>query len=436
MLRAYLESRHRRFTSRGALERYQTHKVQNLLKKVLPHSPYTAERFAGLGVSHWQQIAPISKREMMANFDRLNTAQISCDEALKLAKKDEETRQFKTQINGVTVGLSSGTSGQLGLFLVSRVEQEEWAGRILGKALPDSLFCPKQDRVAFFLRANNPLYERTRSPRLAFHFFDLLFSLSQHLETLEQFNPSILIAPPSALRQIAHQIEIKNLRLNPHRVIAIAEPLDAIDEQYFRVIFKQPTIHQIYQATEGFLGVTCAHGTLHLNEDIVIVEREWLDETRFLPIVTDLFRHTQPILRYRLDDVLKIRSEPCPCGSHFTALSEIEGRLDDVLIAPHQQGGGRSIYADFWRRRILMSTQAAIHDYGLRQCSATELELYLKTQFSQDEAKARQDIHRGLHNLLDECGCLPMQVKDIDVWPAGGIRKRKHIERVWNDTQR
>jgi putative adenylate-forming enzyme len=430
ILRAYLASRHRRFTSRAALEQYQERRVQRLFRNVLPQSPYTAERFEGIGANNWRAIAPISKQEMMANFDRLNTANILGSQALDLAKKAEASRQFNAQINGVAIGLSSGTSGQLGIFLVSQAEQEEWVGRVLAKALPDSLFCPKQDRVAFFLRANNPLYERTRSPRLAFHFFDLFIPLVQQLATLQQVNPSILIAPPSVLRQICHHIRLGELSLTPGRVIAVAEPLDSLDEQYFRDVFKQP-IHQIYQATEGFLGVTCAHGTLHLNEDIVIIERDWLDQTRFLPIVTDLFRHTQPIIRYRLDDVLKLRSTPCPCGSIFTALEAVEGRLGDVLIAPLEQGGYRHIYADFWRRRILISAQTVVSDYGLRQRSAAELELYLRTQSTQDEIRARRAVHRGLRALLHEFGCLPMQINDVDSWPIGGLRKRKHIERVW-----
>lgn len=36
------------------------------------------------------------------------------------------------------------------------------------------------------------------------------------------------------------------------------------------------------------------------------IEKEWLDETRFVPIITDLMRTSQPIVRYRLDDVLVI----------------------------------------------------------------------------------------------------------------------------------
>jgi hypothetical protein len=41
--------------------------------------------------------------------------------------------------DALTVGLSSGTSGNRGVFLVSRAERLRWAGILLGRALPGHL---------------------------------------------------------------------------------------------------------------------------------------------------------------------------------------------------------------------------------------------------------------------------------------------------------
>ena len=87
----------------------------------------------------------------------------------------------------------------------------------------------------------------------------------------------------------------------------------------------------IYQATEGFLGASCKHGLLHLNEDVLIIEREPVAGTnRFLPVVTDLRRTTQPMVRVRLDDLLEPLKAPCPCGSPLLAVRGVEGRLGDL----------------------------------------------------------------------------------------------------------
>jgi putative adenylate-forming enzyme len=108
--------------------------------------------------------------------------------------------------------------------------------------------------------------------------------------------------------------------------------LDDLDRQRIERGFTV-AVEQIYQATEGLLGMSCEHGTVHLNEPYLLIEREWLDreQTRFIPIVTDLWRRAQPVVRYRLNDVLQVMKQRCPCGRAATALAAIEGRSDDVL---------------------------------------------------------------------------------------------------------
>ena len=100
-----------------------------------------------------------------------------------------------------------------------------------------------------------------------------------------------------------------------------------------RAAFGVP-IGQVYQCTEGLLAVSCPRGSLHLQEDLVAVELEPAadcEEPRWSPIVTDLWRRTQPtIVRYRLNDLVTLRETPCDCGSAFRVLDRIDGRCDDV----------------------------------------------------------------------------------------------------------
>jgi phenylacetate-coenzyme A ligase PaaK-like adenylate-forming protein len=87
----------------------------------------------------------------------------------------------------------------------------------------------------------------------------------------------------------------------------------------------------IYQATEGFLGSACSRGVLHLNEDSIVFEFDPIvGSDRFRPIVTDLRRTSQPIVRVRLDDIVQFRDAPCPCGSALQAIEPVEGRVADI----------------------------------------------------------------------------------------------------------
>ena len=105
---------------------------------------------------------PVGKAEMMADFDRFNTAGVRLADALAVALAAERSRDFAPLLpGGIAVGLSSGTSGNRGVFLAAPAERDEWAGTMLARVLPGPLWAAH--RVAFFLRASSALYTRLGS---------------------------------------------------------------------------------------------------------------------------------------------------------------------------------------------------------------------------------------------------------------------------------
>jgi phenylacetate-coenzyme A ligase PaaK-like adenylate-forming protein len=109
-----------------------------------------------------------------------------------------------------------------------------------------------------------------------------------------------------------------------------AEPMDEVERGWIAsALGARPD--PISHATEGFLGASCKHGLLHLNEDVLIVEHDPVPgTTRFRPIVTDLRRTSQPMVRVRLDDLLEPIDALCPCGSSRQAVRGVEGRVSDL----------------------------------------------------------------------------------------------------------
>ena len=358
----------RRFKTRASLEHFQNVKMQKHLSWVKQHSPFYREWTGGV----------IDKKIMMENFSRLNTVGIDRDEAFKVAFAAENSRDFSSTLNGVTVGLSSGTSGNRGLFLASDQERAIHAGTILAKILPRSILA--KNRVAFFMRANSNLYTASQSSRIRFEFFDLLKSIEVHFSRLNELSPTLLFAPPSMLIRLAEAQKNRHIQINPLKIFSIAETLDPLDQKNIELSFGQK-VHQIYQCTEGFLGTTCVEGTLHLNEDCVHVEPEWLDEShsKFIPIVTDFTRTSQPIIRYRLNDILTMKKTPCPCGSVMMALEVIEGRSDDVIYFVSAEGKRVSVFPDFIRRVILTASDQ-IEEYQVKQKIDGELNVYIKAK--------------------------------------------------------
>lgn len=391
-LRTRATMRPGRWASRDALEAWQERQVRAHLVRVLPRTAFHRARFPD--VARWREAPPVGKAETMAHFDAANTAGVRLDEALAVALRAERERDFAPLLpGGIAVGLSSGTSGHRGVFLASAAERDAWAGAILARVLPPGGLL-RPHRVAFFLRASSALYARVSSRRIAFAYHDLLDPFERHVARLNAAPPTLLVGPPSVLRMLACEADAGRLRIAPERIVSVAEVLDDVDRGAVEAAFGQ-RLHEVYQATEGFLAATCSHGTLHLNEAHLVVEKQWLDAERFTPVVTDFSRSTQPVLRHALDDVLVLRHAPCSCGSTATALARVEGRRDDAFVLPRQGGGDVTVFADFIRRAILVGAEHA-DAYTARQRRDGSVEVSISVP---DEARA--DAESGVRAELD-----------------------------------
>ncbi|WNS75029.1 adenylate cyclase [Bacillus sp. DTU_2020_1000418_1_SI_GHA_SEK_038] len=416
----------RKFASRQELEAYQKKKIKKHLEFVLASSPFYRQFYKGYEekITHnrWDQLPMIDKSVMMENFDSLNTVGIKKEEALQVAFEAENSRDFSPKIGDISVGLSSGTSGNRGIFLISDQESALWAGTILAKVLPGSILGKHQ--IAFFLRANNNLYTSTENGRIAFHFFDLLDDFAEHIRKLKAVQPTIVIGPPSILRKVADWQANGDIGIHPRKIVSVAEVLEDIDKTYIEGVFQQ-TLHQVYQCTEGFLAATCSHGTLHMNEDLVVIEKEYLDDGVFVPIITDFSRTTQPIIRYRLNDILVERVSPCPCGSHYLALERIDGRCDDIFYGKQADSGELSpLFPDFIRRAIMFSSEDIL-EYKVIQKNWEELEV--KVKFRGNEKRVQEKIERELTKLWAGKGLL---IPIVHFTPYDILPSEKKLKRI------
>ena len=268
----------------------------------------------------------VDAHALREDFDAWNSLGVTHDAAERAAQFAEVGGEGEVA-SGVSAGFSTGSTGERGVFLTSRGERAQYIGHILARLLPaDALF--RRRKIALCLRADNRLYRDVADAGpIEFRFFGLDITP----EGLRDFAPDILIAPSGVLANLARRIRSGAGPLAPlERVFYGAEPMDEVERGWIASAL-QARPDPIYQATEGFLGATCKHGLLHLNEDVLIVEREAVPgTTRFRPIVTDLRRTTQPMVRVRLDDLLEPIDALCPCGSSRQPVRGVEGRTVDL----------------------------------------------------------------------------------------------------------
>lgn len=379
------------FRSRKELELFQQKKLQNFAQKVLIKSPFY-QHFCHSSSIQWSHFPLMSKQAFMENFDSINTCGITLNVAMPFALEAEKTRSFNNEINGITVGLSTGTSGNRGLFLVSENERALWVALVMSRVIKPHLF--KKQKIAFFLRANSNLYASVSSSIFEFKYFDIFQPINDLLQELNLFQPHIVAAQPSILMDIAMAQRENSIQIQPIQIISFAEVLHQSDKTFIQHQLKA-NITEVYQCTEGFLGVTCAQGIMHLNEDFIYFDKEWIDEDKFYPIITDFSRTSQPIVRYKLNDVLQIKKEECLCGSKLLGLEKIMGRDDDVLVI-----SGKRIYPDLIVRRIALHCNE-FQNYMIIQVQAEQLEIYIECE-KKDFESIRNAFQEAILSLLKE----------------------------------
>lgn len=361
--------------SRAAIERHQRRGSARLTAAARATIPFYRDKGPA-----FEDLPVIDKSIQQARFHEFNRPGITLDEAVAALAGGRDT------VRGHFVGQSTGTSGNRGRFVISPAERFAWLGTIVAKAVPDALL--RRRRVALALPGFSALYRSASSgSRIRLAFFDLALGVEAWREDLVAFRPEILVAPPKVLRRLAEAGALAGVE-----PFSGAEVLDPID----REVIEQASgrrVREIYMATEGLFGVGCRHGTLHLAEDVVRFEWEAVPGSALVvPVVTDLVRRVQPMIRYRMNDLLELSDAPCPCGSVFQAVARVHGRMDDMFEL--ETPGGRVTATPDVLRNAVVDCDPRIRDYRIIQKPDGRVEVEL------DEALP-EEVHDAVLGALE-----------------------------------
>lgn len=392
--------------TRADIEAWQGRQLARLLRDVLPRLRF----YRDIDPTGLKGLPVVDKHTLMSRFQDFNVPGITADEGWTALTSGGRWSELH-------VGASTGTSGNRGLYVISERERWQWLGTMIAKTMPRL----RRARIALVLPLDTSLYDTARGRLLKLRFFDLKRGLAACGEGIAALDPDTLIAPPKVLRWLADNGgPLPRVR----HVFSAAEVLDPRDREIIEARFGV-TVREIYMATEGLLGVACEHGTLHLCEDCVKFEyeRPVPGSDLVTPIITDFSRRTQAMVRYRMNDLLRLRDAPCPCGSPLQAVAQVEGRMDDLLHLPGP-GGVVTVTPDVMRNAIV-GADMRIDDFRLVQTAADRLELSLTSAIASEAAKA------ALERVLETMGASAKI--DVTIAPMLEVsaRKLRRVERRW-----
>jgi len=397
---------HRSFFTEKQIRNYQNQELRKLVDLCRNQSPFYRDRLSGVSISNQEdlkKLKPMNKTVLMENFDTLNTAGIQLKDAMEVALSKELSHSYLGYYQDrYVLGLSSGTSGNKGLFLTDRKLTEKLPFVFLARGGIKLRQLPF--RILFCLRVFSQGFADIRSPLIDLTYCATMTPPEEIIALLNQNRINILMAPPSLVRCL---IPFHNQIRHPlKQIVCYAEVLEKEEKARFASIFSTSVI-EIYQASEGQIASTCRYGNLHINEDLVLVE---LTDENGNDIhqpgqvcahmyVTNLVNTVQPLLRYEMNDLI-VLGEECPCKSKFRTIDRILGRNDDVLFFT-VEGKKVPVFPDLFSRWII-TTSDAIWEFCVQQDLDETLHITIDLLASDTQTK-EEVIERLRNRIIDEC---------------------------------
>jgi phenylacetate-coenzyme A ligase PaaK-like adenylate-forming protein len=155
-------------------------------------------------------------------------------------------------------------------------------------------------------------------------------------------------------------------------VTATSEPLMPDVRAALGETWGAPVMNWWGTSEGGPNGVSCGFADgMHLAEDMQIIE--FVDD-EYRPVSpgqvasrilhTNLINPLMPLIRYEITDEVRVLTEPCPCGSAFARVADIEGRTDDCFV----YNGGIVVHPHVYRSPL--ARDAGVLEYQVRQTTS------------------------------------------------------------------
>ncbi|MBN1683704.1 hypothetical protein JW865_09155 [Candidatus Bathyarchaeota archaeon] len=399
--------------SETKINRYQLMRGKEIVQYAYNTAPFFNRYYRKLDLDDIWNLPVITKQLMMENFSDYNTLGFKKEELLDFTSKIEKEENYNERFRGYNVAMSSGTSGNKGIVITSPSEEKYLQAALFARF---SFPCILRIKWAFMLRITTPAFQVSKFGQRLTHI-NLQLTLDKIREKLQKFQPNILSAPPSMLKILAKEINENRLTIKPKRVVSYAEVLEPDIKQELEEVFRTP-IHQIYQGSEGSIGLTCKKGSLHINEDLVNLQLYNKDGSLtepsnpcFQSIVTDLHKKSQPIIRFKLNDIITISPEKCQCGSSFRVIDQIMGRADDLLWGERKDTNElQYIFPDYVRRAIISSSED-IEEYQAIQKNFTDVLVRLLIKKEADKEIITEKIQEKIKNVFSRYSCIEPHIE-------------------------
>ena len=368
MLLALRRLRHQESWTRPQIEAHQRAALAKLRFHAYAHSPFYQKFHAGLTGQPLGELPILTKSMLHDHFGEIIT-----DPSVDLTTTTDHVQALRGAerfLDKYIVNTTSGTTGNSSYILYDRAEwatvlasfsrYERHIGSIRGMVRR-----PKMAIVGSSAPWHMSARVETtvRSGVLPILRLDVGDPIDSIVQKLNAWQPQILATYASMAGILADEQASGRLQITPKRIVCSAEVLSSALRQRVEMVWGNIAFNQYGASEGGTFAVECdapyrlSNGVegqsrgLHLFEDLFIFEV--VDhQNRPVPpghygdkvLLTVLFNHTQPLIRYELSDRVRMATMPCSCGCAFALINDVQGREEEVLHFPSRSGGTIAVH--------------------------------------------------------------------------------------------
>ena len=331
----------------GERMRLVNERLRALVDYARENSPYLSEYYQNLPENYSLSDIPVTeKKDVIAHFDDYVT-----DRRIRLKDVEDyihrDLSDASLYLDQYTVLHTSGTTGAP-LYMVRDQHRNRIHGMLMAlrlfRGVDPEMGDTKKHRQASIIHAEPGAssYEAyRRAVAQEGDEGDLLIPVLEDPEImvakLNAFQPEVLSAYASVLVMLALEAEKGRLHIPLKLIGTSAEMLTPENYELISRVFQCPIKNNYCMTEGGEIAMTWDGPELLLNEDFIIIEpvdenrQPVMDPNTFSHgiLVTDLTNYVQPIIRYYVND--RVRIQPVSDDTVRLPVLEIKGRANDVF---------------------------------------------------------------------------------------------------------
>jgi putative adenylate-forming enzyme len=401
---------------------HQSIELAALIEYARTSSPFYRRLYSHLSepIPALQQLPPVTKPELMENFDDWATDRAITRQSAEAFMADK-TLIGEPFLGKYLICSSSGTSGHRGIFVYDTKPESLYRWQSVLQAgmvrwqhffkkirwLNISAIGDHFGSLASFTRLEKT---RQRSPfmRLAFEGIRTLSvttPLPELVAEINRYQPTILFGYSTIIVSLAQEQLAGRLHITPEIVSMGGEWISDADRQQIATAFRC-RVRDAYSSAEcAAIASSCKYGWLHVCSERTIVEP--VDE-HYKPVapgvqshtalITNLINRVQPIIRYDQGDSVTLRPDPCPCGNPFPAI-HVMGRKNDMLRM-HSTDGELKLLSPM-TFYVLLDMIPTLRRWQVIQKGPTSISLRIETTSPEVDARTWEMAYHNVKEYFE-----------------------------------